>query len=270
VRYFLCAGAALHAIFVKGAGFPIKMRLSEMPFCIIFMKSGFKENPRRFLSSLCAHRTFLTVGDKMKFHLAKVGIALLLLCVAAAAQQKTAYSIDSAKSKLEIHVGKQGAFSAFGHDHLIVARQVSGEVQFDPQKIESSAVTLKVETKSLTVSRQDEPKKDVQDVQTTMSGEKVLDVAKFPEIVFTSTGVSAVKQTGDAWTLTLSGNLKLHGVEKPVRVPISLHSTGNQLHAQGEVPLLQTEYGIKPVKAGGGTVTVKDELKITFDIVAGK
>ena len=29
-----------------------------------------------------------------------------------------------------------------------------------------------------------------------------------------------------------------------------LHVNGNQLQAQGEVSLLQTDYGIKPVKAG--------------------
>jgi hypothetical protein len=33
---------------------------------------------------------------------------------------------------------------------------------------------------------------------------------------------------------------------------------------------MQTDYGITPVKAGGGTVKVKDELKITFTIVATK
>ena len=206
----------------------------------------------------------------MKFHWAGIGIVLLLSCVVTAAQQKADYSIDSAKSKLEIEVKKEGLFKAFGHNHLIVAKEISGHVQFDPQRIESSAVTLKVQTKSLTVSPQGEPEKDRQDVQATMSGEKVLDVEKYPEIVFTSTRVSAVKQAGDDWTLTLSGNLKLHGVEKPVSLLVTLHSTGNQLQAQGQVPLLQTDYGIKPVKAGGGAVTVKDELKINFDIVAGK
>jgi polyisoprenoid-binding protein YceI len=195
---------------------------------------------------------------------------LLLSCVAMAAQEKAGYSIDSAKSKLEINVYKEGVFKAFGHNHLIIAKQMSGGVQFDPKKIESSVVNLKVETKSLTVSPQGEPEKDRQDVQTTMTGEKVLDAAKYPEIAFISTGVSAVKQTGDGWTLTLSGNLKLHGVEKPVRFPVALHVNGNQLQARGEVPLLQTDYGIKPVKAGGGAVTVKDELKISFDIVAAK
>jgi polyisoprenoid-binding protein YceI len=64
--------------------------------------------------------------------------------------------------------------------------------------------------------------------------------------------------------------LKLHGVEKPVSFPLALHVTGNQLRAQGQVPLLHTDYGIKPVKAGGGAITVKDELKINFNIVAEK
>ena len=197
----------------------------------------------------------------MKLQHVKIGIVLLLSCVATAAQEKAEYSIDSAKSKLEINVYKEGVFKAFGHNHLIIAKQMSGGVQFDPKKIESSAVNLKVETKSLTVSPQGEPEKDRQDVQTTMSGEKVLDVAKYPEIVFSSTGISEVKQTGGGWTLTLAGKLRLHGVEKPVRLPVELHVKSNELQAQGEVSLLQTDYGIKPVKAGGGAVTVKDELK---------
>ena len=116
----------------------------------------------------------------MKFHLVKIGFVLLLSCFATAAQEKAVYSIDSAKSKLEINVYKEGVFKAFGHNHLIIAKQMSGGVQFDPKKIESSAVNLKVETKSLTVSPQGEPEKDRQDVQTTMSGEKDLDVASIP------------------------------------------------------------------------------------------
>ena len=48
-----------------------------------------------------------------------------------------------------------------------------------------TAVNLKVETKSLTVGApRRNTENDRQDVQTTMIGEKVLDVAKYPEIVF--------------------------------------------------------------------------------------
>lgn len=36
-------------------------------------------------------------------------------------------------------------------------------------------------------------------------------------------------------------------------------------HAIG---LVMKRYGIKPVSAAGGTIKVKDEVKLTFDIVA--
>jgi polyisoprenoid-binding protein YceI len=193
---------------------------------------------------------------------------MFLLASFGAAAQATSYSIDPQQSKMEIHVGKEGAFKAFGHDHLIAAKQVSGEAQFDPQKIDKSSVRLRVSTKSITVIDPGESEKDRKEVQATMEGDKVLDVAKFPDIAFTSTSISAAKKTSDGWELTLSGKLNLHGVEKPVSFPLKVHPDNNVLRAQGEVAILQTDYGITPVKVGGGTVKVKDKLKITFSIVA--
>ena len=197
-------------------------------------------------------------------------VALTLAAFATTAQEKGAYAINNKKSKLHIDVYKEGAFKIFGHDHQIVAKEISGEVQFDPQKTEDSAVHLKVPANSLTVLDPGESEKDRRDVQATMTGEKVLDVAKFPEIVFTSTRVSAVKKTADGWELTLAGKLNLHGVEKPVSFPLRARAAGGELRAQGEVSVLQTDHGITPIKVGGGSVKVKDKLKITFTIVATK
>jgi hypothetical protein len=42
------------------------------------------------------------------------------------------------------------------------------------------------------------------------------------------------------------------------------------LRANGEFPLLQSNFNIKPVTAVGGTIKLKDELKCSFDIVAHK
>ncbi len=197
-------------------------------------------------------------------------LALALAAFATTAQEKGAYAIDGAKSKLQIDVYKEGAFKMFGHDHLIVANEISGQVQFDPQKVEDSTVHLKIPAKSLTAVDPGESEKDRKDVQATMTGEKVLDVAKFPEIVFTSTRVSAVKKNADGWELTLTGKLNLHGVEKPVSFPLRVHAAAGQLRGQGEVSVLQTDHGITPIRVGGGSVKVKDKLKISFTIVATK
>jgi polyisoprenoid-binding protein YceI len=195
-------------------------------------------------------------------------LALALFALATGAQEKGAYTIDNAKSKLQIDVAKEGAFKMFGHDHVIVAKEISGQVQFDPQKLEDSAVHLKVSAKSLTALDPGESDKDRADVQATMLGEKVLDVAKFPGIVFTSTRVSAVKKDADGWELTVAGTLNLHGVEKPISFPLRVHAEAGQVRAQGEISILQTDHGITPIKVGGGSVKVKDKLKISFTIVA--
>jgi hypothetical protein len=45
---------------------------------------------------------------------------------------------------------------------------------------------------------------------------------------------------------------------------------GDMLRATGEVSIRQSDYGIEPVSAAGGTIKLKDELKLSFDISARK
>jgi polyisoprenoid-binding protein YceI len=199
---------------------------------------------------------------------AAVLLILLLAGFSSPAQERMTFSLDPGRSKVEIAVYKAGFFRAFGHNHTIAAKIISGQVHLDPKTMKNSSVSLKMETASLTVVDPGESEKDRREVQATMAGEEVLNVAKYPEIIFTSTDVSATKQTADGWQLDLSGKLSLHGAEKTIRFPLHLLKEGNELRARGEVPLLQTDYGITPVKVGGGAVKVKNQVKISFDIVA--
>jgi polyisoprenoid-binding protein YceI len=90
-----------------------------------------------------------------------------------------------------------------------------------------------------------------------MLGPEVLDTAKFHEIVFKSTSAEG---SGSAWTV--HGNLTLHGETRPVTVTVK-EQAGRYV---GSATVKQSEFGIKPVKAAGGTVKVKDEVRIDFDI----
>lgn len=58
-------------------------------------------------------------------------------------------------------------------------------------------------------------------------------------------------------------NLMLHGQTRP----IDLRVVNTQLHYRRTAVLQQTEFGIKPITVGGGTIKVKDEVKIDVDIV---
>ena len=154
---------------------------------------------------------------------------------------------------MTVHAYKAGVFSAFGHDHDIAAPIASGKV--DPS---ARAVELRVQAASLRVEDAKASEKDRADIQKTMLGPEVLDVERHPEILFRST--AAQPAGGGAWTVR--GTLTLHGESRPVTVEVR----EKEGHYAGNVLLKQTDYGIKPVRVAGGTVKVKDQIRIDFDI----
>ena len=50
--------------------------------------------------------------------------------------------------------------------------------------------------------------------------------------------------------------------------PVEVSLDGPVLTVTGMVKLKQTHFGIKPVRAAGGTVRVKDQVRVSFRIVA--
>ena len=164
-------------------------------------------------------------------------------------------AIDVNKSSLKIRVFKSGAFSAFAHDHEIEAPITEG-------KIDSSApasVQLRVDSRKMRVLDPEIAANKRAEIQHTMQSATVLDVEKFPDISYQST---AVTSRGEAdWEVR--GNLTLHGEKRPVMVEVSLESG----HYRGSASIKQSDFGMEPIRMAGGTVKVKDELKIEFDIV---
>jgi len=171
---------------------------------------------------------------------------------------------------LQISVYKEGLLKAFGHDHLISADMLSGRVLFNAEMLEDSSVDLTVEEASLRVIEPGVSESDRQQIQSTMAGKAVLDEQSFPAIRFTSTRVMREKKTSDGWDLTLEGSLTLHGVPKSISLPLHLSEEDGELRAYGEVSILQTDFGISPIKVGGGAVKVKNRIRIRFDVVADK
>ena len=99
-------------------------------------------------------------------------------------------------------------------------------------------------------------------IQATMQGVEVFDVVHFPEIHFRST---EVKPSGtDHWVI--HGNLDLHGQSHPISFEVAFKDGLDQ----GTALPTQTGFGITPVKVAGGTVKVKDEVKVAFSIAAPK
>ena len=183
-------------------------------------------------------------------------IALVLLAAnlvwmgAGLAEQQ---AIDPAKSTITVRVDKAGIFSVLGHDHTIAAPIAGGAA--DPA---ARQVSLRIQTGSLRVVDEKVSDKDREEIQRTMLGPDVLDAQTYPEILFQST--SAAPGRPGAWTV--QGTLTLHGQARPVTVQVQERAG----HYLGTARFRQTDFGIKPVRVAGGTVRVKDEIRIEFDI----
>jgi polyisoprenoid-binding protein YceI len=170
-------------------------------------------------------------------------------------------------SRVVIHVGKAGAFGFAGHAHEVVA-PVTGSVTVDPTDLARSAVLLEFDSASLRVTGEGEPAQDVPEVQRVMVSNRVLDVTRYPKIVFRSRRVTSSGRAGDSLNLSVEGDLSLHGTTKPCVVPVRVRLAEGSLTAEGTTTLKQSNFGIQPITAGGGTVRVKDELGITFTVHA--
>jgi YceI-like domain len=164
-------------------------------------------------------------------------------------------SIDAAHSSLKVRVFKSGLFSAFAHDHEIEAPIAAGTVRMG----DNPGVTLEVHSRELRVLDPDASASTRADVQKTMEGSDVLDVNRFPEISFQSTEIQ--KKGEQHWTVR--GNLTLHGRTSAVDVDVVLRDG----HFEGSAQLKQHDFGMTPISIGGGTVKVKDEVRIEFTVV---
>jgi polyisoprenoid-binding protein YceI len=198
--------------------------------------------------------------------LAALGTALLAAAPVAGAPRT--YRVDPAGSSVRIHVGKSGAFAFAGHTHEVVAPAFSGEVTADPDDLSASRVTLVFDAAALKVLPEGEPAGDAAKVEEAMRGPKTLDAARFAEITFKSGKVSGRSGAGGTWDLQVAGEMTLHGVSRPLTLPVKVELQGDTLTASGEAVLRQDEFGMHPVSAGGGTVKVKNEVQVAYKFVA--
>lgn len=195
------------------------------------------------------------------------GVAVFLCTPPLAAAPRT-FVVDPAASSVRIHVGKSGAFSFAGHTHEVVAPALSGEVTADPGDLAASKVALTFEAAALKVLPEGEPAGDAPKVEDVMRGPKVLDAVRFPGISFKSQRVSGRDAGGGAYDLELAGEIALHGVTRPLTLPVHVEVSGDTLTASGKAVLRHDQFGMQPVSAAGGSVKVKNEIAVEYRIVA--
>lgn len=177
------------------------------------------------------------------------------------------YAVDGGESRVTVEVGRAGLFKFAGHEHTVSAGGLSGEVVVDSANVERSKVNIVLAAGALRISDSEGPAEDIPKIQATMAGPGVLDVARFPEVRFSSSAVSGRKSGPDSWDLTVTGELELHGARKPMTLPLKATLGRDFLVVEGSFRVRQRDYGIEPVSVAG-VVKVKDEVVVTLKVVA--
>lgn len=205
---------------------------------------------------------------KINFKLLILIAGLMLSAWPVEAQKARTYTIVAGESSFWVFVPKTGLLSGLAHDHEIGVKAFTGKIVVPESGASGGSLELDVDATSLAVLDKKPSEEDKKKIYNSMHNE-VLESAKHTKINFKSVSVADLKQTGgDSYSLTLNGDLTLHGVTKRIALPVSLTINAQQLRAVGKYTLRQTDYGIKPYSAAGGTIKVKNDIVVNFNIVA--
>jgi polyisoprenoid-binding protein YceI len=176
------------------------------------------------------------------------------------------FEIDGRASRFTVQAFATGLFSSMGHNPLISVRDLNGQFMFDPEQLNASRFKVSIRSSSLTVQN-DVSEKDRREMERLMNRE-VLETSKFPEITYEATDSSIESLGGALSSASLNGALTLHGVTRNALISARVTLLGSMLRASGDFTLRQSDFDIKPVSVAGGALKLKDELKLSFEMVA--
>jgi polyisoprenoid-binding protein YceI len=176
------------------------------------------------------------------------------------------YVIVSKGSNFTARAFATGLLSALGHSPTIAIPDFEGTILLNPDAVEQSSFRMVLHSASFAVT-DDISNADREEVDRRMHIE-VLESESFPEIVYECSRLSASKIGEGQYWVALNGDLTLHGVTRGQPVSARVWLNGDTLRATGDFSVRQSDYQIRPVSAVGGTVRLKDEVKLSFDINA--
>lgn len=173
-----------------------------------------------------------------------------------------AYTIDPSHTSILFRVDHLG-FS----NYTARFKKATANLQFDPNNLAASTVTVNVDAKSLETDFPDPAKVDF---NAELLGEGWLNGAKFPEITFRSI---SVEPTG-ARTMRINGELTLRGVTRPMVLDARFNGgyRGHPMDPNARIGfsatgvLKRSEFGISyGIPAPGTKMGVSDEVSVIVE-----
>lgn len=196
--------------------------------------------------------------------------------IEARAENSVRYEILPDLTDIRFLVFRAGPLARFGHNHVVQAKNVRGEIYLAPD-IHRSSFFIEIPVKDFQVdaeqARLDEgegfftqPDEDaITGTARNMLSENVLDAARYPMIE-----IKSLALTGPAWGMDITMRIKMHAMARDIVVPSAIENTNDRLVVTAFFSINQTDFGITPMSVLGGGLQVQDAIKVRMRIVAGK
>ncbi len=184
------------------------------------------------------------------------------------------YQVISAESEVRALVYRDGPMARLGHNHVLNSRALRGDVLLgNGGKVPHFTLVLPVASFSVDEAelRAEEGEEfpgvvdadAIAGTRRNLLSEALLDGARFPEIRLTSRAVS-----GTAPDYAVTATVELKGQAHELQVPARVEQLGNDLRVTGHFTVTHAELGLTPFSVMGGLLSVRDEIRLQYRIIA--
>lgn len=136
-------------------------------------------------------------------------------------------------------------------------RRFSGQIAFDPARLEAARATLEVELASFDMGSRE--------VYEEVVGRNWFDVRQFPTARFVATSLRHLG--GERYEVR--GQMTIKGRTRDITLPVTFRPQGGHALLEGSFPLRRLDYGIG-TGPWGDTSVVADEVQVRFRLVAAE
>jgi polyisoprenoid-binding protein YceI len=192
-------------------------------------------------------------------------LVAVLLVGRCAAQAPGLYSIEPESSRIEIRVFRGGLLGGLGDNHVVVLGTFSGTAEASGES--PRRVHVLGESGSLRVVDPGASNSTREQVQQMMLGATVLDTGRYKTVELQSRSL-ARGETERSWRML--ADLTLHGVTRQEEFPLSWEQEGGRLQVRGARKLRLRDFGIEPPRVAMGTIKVRNEFELIYEITLRK
>jgi polyisoprenoid-binding protein YceI len=178
------------------------------------------------------------------------------------------FVFDPHASHLTAGTFASGLNAVVTHNPKFAIRDFSGEARFSAGTSAQANVRMSIKASSLTLLDEVSEYDDREIRRATM--DEVLEVKSFPEIMFESSPVTTVKINENLHRTTIAGNLMFRGVNRTHSFNEPVVVGEDSLRGYGDFNIKQTDFGIQIASIAGGTLKMKDEVKVAFSSMPRK